>query len=146
MSKSNAWETGILGLLFNATPIANVADDAGTSPLTNLYVALHTAQPSESGDQTSNETAYTGYARFASTRDTNASTGWAVSGNSVSPQADWDFGECTASPGAPLTHMSVGSTASGAGVMFYWGSLSPNITVATGVIPRLKNTSTITED
>ena len=59
MSKSNAYETAILELLFNATPIANIADNAGTSPLTNLYVSLHTADPGETGTATTNECAYT---------------------------------------------------------------------------------------
>jgi len=38
MSKSNAFENSLLKLIFNATAIANLADNAATSPLTNLYV------------------------------------------------------------------------------------------------------------
>ena len=51
MSKSDAFEADLLKLLFNATAIANVADNAASSPLTNLFVALHTADPGETGTQ-----------------------------------------------------------------------------------------------
>jgi hypothetical protein len=143
MSKGNTFENDLLKLLFNATAIANIADNAATSPLTNLYVSLHTADPGEAGDQTTSETAYTGYARIAVARTTG---GWTVTTNSVSPVANIDFGECTASPGAAITHFGVGTASSGAGKLLYSGTVTPNITMAVGVIPRLKTTSTITED
>lgn len=143
MSKGDTFENDLLRLIFNATAIANLADNAGTSPLTNLSVALHTADPGESGTQSTSETAYTGYARVSVAR---TSGGWTVTGNSVSPVASIDFGECTASPGAAITHFSVGPTGGGATKIFYSGAITPNITMATGVIPRLKTTSTVTED
>ena len=146
MSKSDFWENGILALLFNGTAITGVADNTGTSPLTNLYLRLYTAATTDSQNSTTNETAYTNYAAFASTRNTNASTGWAVTGNSVSPQADFDFPEVGATAGAALQGFMVCSAATGDVNNFYHGTLSPNITVATGVIPRIKSTSTITED
>lgn len=143
MSKSNTLENDWLKLLFNATAIANIADNAATSPLTNLYVRLHTADPGETGDQTTNETAYTGYAAVAVAR---TSGGWTVTGNSVSPAANIEFPECTASPGAAITHASVGTAATGTGKVLYKGALTPNITMAVGVIPRLTTSSAITED
>lgn len=143
MSKGNTFENDFLKLIFNATAIANIADNAASSPLTNLYVSLHTADPGEAGDQTTSETAYTGYARIAVARNSGA---WTVTANSVSPVANIDFGECSASPGGVLTHFAVGTAASGAGKLLYSGTISPNITMAVGVIPRLKTTSTITED
>ena len=45
MGKSSTFDNDWLKLIFNATAIANIADNAATSPLTNLYVALHTADP-----------------------------------------------------------------------------------------------------
>jgi hypothetical protein len=143
MSKGNTFENDWLKLIFNATAIANIADNAATSPLTNLQVSLHTADPGEAGDQTTSETAYTGYARVAVARTTG---GFTVTTNSVSPVANIDFGECTASPGAAITHFAVGTASSGAGKLLYSGTVTPNITMAVGVIPRLKTTSTITED
>ena len=142
MSKSNAYETDILGLLFNATPIALVADDTATTPLTNLYLALHSSDPGEAGTQTTNEVAYTSYARVAVAR---SNAGFTVSGNSVVLAADVDFPECTGST-ATATHFSVGSLASGAGKIFYSGTVTPNISISTGVTPRLTTGTTITED
>jgi len=141
MSKGNNLENDILALIFNATAIPDLAENDSTSPATTLTVALHTADPGEAGTQATNETAYTGYARIAVAR---TSGGWTVTGNSVSPVANIDFGECTASPGAALTHFSVGTGVSNE--LLYSGTLTPNITMAIGVIPRIKTTSTITED
>lgn len=140
MSKSNATETALLNLVFKATDWGNIADDTVTSPATNLTVALHTANPGEAGDQTTSETAYTGYARVNVARG----AGWTVTGDSVSPAANIDFGECTAAAGGAITHFSVGTGTGDA--MLYYGTVTPNITMAVGVIPRLKTTSTITED
>jgi len=141
--KGDTFENDFLKLIFNATAIANLADNAASSPETNLSVALHTADPTDAGTQSSSETAYTGYARISVAR---TSGGWTVTGNSVSPVANIDFGECTASPGGAITHFSVGPTGGGATKILYAGTVTPNITMATGVIPRLKTTSTITED
>ena len=141
MSKGNTFETDILALIFNATAIADLADNDATSPATNLSVALHTADPGDAGTQLTSETAYTGYARVNVAR---TSGGWTVSGGSVSPVANIDFAECTAAPGAAITHFSVGTGV--ANKLLYSGTVTPNITMAVGVIPRLKTTSTITED
>jgi len=143
MSKSNTFENDLLLLIFNATAIANIADNAASSPLTQLFVALHTADPGETGVQNTSETAYTGYARVAVNRNSGA---WTVTANSVSPNANIDFGVCTASPGAAITHASVGVASSGATKILYKGALSASITMATSVIPRLATGSAITED
>lgn len=142
MSKSNSLETSILALLFNATAIANVADNAASSPITNLYVSLHTSDPGEAGDQTTNETSYTSYARVAVAR---TSGGWTVTGNSVSPAADISFPACTGST-ATITHFGIGTASSGAGVLLYSGTVTPNIAVASGVTPKLTTATAITED
>jgi len=141
MSKGDTFENDILKLFLNGTAITGLADNAASSPVTNLSVALHTADPGESGTQSTSETAYTGYARVNVARTTG---GWTVTANSASPVANIDFGECTASPGGAITHFSVGTGVSNK--LLYSGTVSPNITMAVGVIPRLKTTSTITED
>ena len=143
MSKSNAFETDLLGLIFNGTAIASLADNASASPLTNLYLALHTAGPGEAGNQSTSEVSYTGYSRVAVAR---TSGGWTVTGNSVSPVAAIEFGEMTGGTGGTVTHASIGTASTGTGKILYSGALTPNITVALGVLPRIKNTSTITED
>src|SRR3954462_12337458 len=111
MSKGNTFENDLLKLIFNATTIANIAIDATSSPLTNLYVSLHTADPGEAGDQTTSETSYTSYARVAVARTTG---GWTVTANSVSPVASIDFPACTGST-ATITHWAVGTASSSAG-------------------------------
>lgn len=141
MSKGDTFENDLLKLIFQAVAIANIADNAAASPATTLTVALHTADPGEAGTQLTNETAYTGYARVTVAR---SGAGWTVTTNSVSPVANIDFGECTASPGAAITHVSVGTGVSNK--LLYSGALTPNIAMAAGVIPRIKTTSTITED
>ena len=141
MSKGNTYETDILALIFNATAIADLADNDATSPATTLTVALHTADPGEAGTQLTSEIAYTGYARIAVARTTG---GWTVTGNSVSPVANIDFGEMTGGAGGTVTHFSVGTGA--ANKLLYSGTVTPNIAVTSGVIPRLKTTSTVTED
>ena len=142
MSKGDTFENDWLKLIFNATAIANIADNAAASPLTNLYVALHTADPGEAGTQSTSEATYTGYARVAVAR---TSGGWTVAANSVSPVANIDFGACTAGTNT-ITYWSVGVASSGATKILYSGAVSPSISVSAGVTPRLTTASTVTED
>jgi len=142
MSKGDTFENDWLKLIFQATAIANIADNAATSPLTNIYVSLHTAAPADAGNQTTNETAYTSYARVAVAR---TSGGWTVTGNSVSPTANIDFPACTGGT-ATITHFGIGTASSGTGKLLYSGTVSPNISVSSGVTPRLTTASTVTED
>lgn len=147
MSKSNTFENEILLHIFNNVAITNVGDAAGLLPSAaagNLYFALHTADPDEAGNQSTNEAAYTGYARMALPR---TSAAFNVSGSGVNLVSNLEFGACTANPGAPLTHFSIGVAASGATKILYSGTLSPTVTVAVGVIPRLTTAANmVTED
>lgn len=143
MSKSNTFENDLLKLIFNATPIAGLADNASASPVTTLYLALHTADPGEDATQTTNEVAYTGYARIAVAR---SSAGWTVTDNSVSPVAVIEFGEMTAGTPSTATHVTIGTASTGVGKVLYRGTLTPNVSIAVGVVPRIRTTSTITED
>lgn len=148
MSKGNAFASDLLALIFHGTAIADLAENDSTSPATNLYISLHTADPGEAGTAATSETSYTNYARQAVARST---AGWTLATGdpdpaSISPAADVDFPECGATPGAALTHFGVTTAVSGATILLYHGTLTPNITMATGVIPRVKSTSTITED
>lgn len=142
MSKSDTFENDLLKMIFNASAIANLADNAASSPLTNLYVALHTADPGETGTQSTSEAAYTSYARVAVAR---TSGGFTVTGSSVSPVANISFPACTGST-ATITFWSVGVASSGATKILYSGAVSPSISVSSGVTPILTTASTITED
>lgn len=142
MGKGNATSNNILKLIFNATAWANVAQDNATTPLTQIAVALHTADPGAAGTQSTSETAYTSYARVNVNRNTG---GWtASSAQSTSPVANIDFPACTGST-STITHFSVGKTGGGATEILYSGTVTPNISVSTGVTPRLTTASTITE-
>lgn len=142
MSKGDTFENDLLKLIFNATAIANLADNAATSPLTNLFVALHTADPGEAGTQATSEATYTSYARTSVAR---TSGGWTVTTNSVSPAATISAPAGTGGSGT-LTHWSVGVASSGATKILYSGTITPNIVSGNGVTPQLTTASTITED
>ncbi len=142
MSKSNTSENAILALIYNATTWANIANNATTSPLGSLWLALHTADPGEAGSATTSEAAYGAYARVIVTRD---NTGFTVSGNTVTLTAAKEFPEATSGTDL-LTHFSVVTSASGAGTVIHRGALSANIQIAAGVRPRLGTGTTITEE
>ena len=140
-AKGSTFDNDLLKLIFNATGIANIADNAATSPLTNLFVALHTSSPGAGGNQSTNEAAYTGYARVSVAR---TSSGFTISGSSVSPAANITFPAATGGSETE-TFWSIGTASSGAGKILYFGSISPTIPVVTGVSPVLITTSTVTE-
>lgn len=144
MSKTNSWENGVLELLFKNTNFANVGDATGlrgSSTAGNLYVSLHTGDPGEAGDQTTNECAYTSYARVAVAR---SGSGFVVTNDSVSPAANVDFPACTGGT-ETATHFGIGTASSSTGVLLYKGSISPTIAISSGVTPRLTTASAVTE-
>ncbi len=134
MSMSNASETNLLNLLFNNTDWPNVGDAAGlqnSAAAGSFYVALHTADPTDTGNQTTSEVSYTGYARVAVAR---SGAGFTVSGAQVSNAATVQFGECTAGT-ATATHFSVGLLSAGAGDILYSGALSASRAISAGITP-----------
>lgn len=142
MGKSTTFSNDFLKLVYNAVAIANIADNAAVSPLTNLYVALHTADPGAGGNQSTNEVTYTGYARVPVARTAG---GWTVTGASVSPAADITFGTPTAAAGQVATFASVGVANTGATKILHSGALTPSITITLSVPPVVKAGSTIGE-
>ena len=139
--KGTTFDNDILKAIFQATGIANLLDNAASAPLTSLFVALHTADPTNAGTQSSNEATYTGYARVAVAR---TSGGWTVTGASVSPAAVINFPPCTAGTNT-ITHWSVGVASSGATKILYSGTVTPNISVSNGVTPQLTTATAVTE-
>lgn len=144
MSKGNTFEDDLLKMILNATPIANLCDNAAASPLTNLYVALHTADPGEAGTQATSEIAYTSYARVAVTRN-NGTPGWTITSGSASPVATINFPAGTGGSGT-ATHFSIGVASSGASKILYKGTITTPIVCGAGVTPQLTTAGTITED
>lgn len=143
MSKGNTFENDLMKLIFQATAIANIADNAASSPLTNLYVSLHTSDPGEAGDQTTNETSYTSYARVAVAR---SGSGWTVTGNQAENAALVQFPQCTGGS-ATITHVGVGTASSGTGKLLYKGALSASLSVSSGIQPQFAaGALTVSED
>lgn len=132
MSKGNTFENDLLLLIFNATTIADIAENDTSSPLTDLYVSLHTGDPGEGGSQTTSEAAYTSYARVGVAR---SGAGWTVSGNAVSNAALIQFPQCTGGS-ETLTHFAVGTASGGAGKVLYKGALSASLAVSSGIQPQ----------
>jgi hypothetical protein len=142
MSISNTTESAILALVFNATAWSNYADNAASSPQTNIVVALHTADPGDTGTQTTSESAYTSYARVNVAR---TSGGWTETSGSVSPVANIDFPAGTGGSGT-VTYFSTGKSGGGATAILWSGTVTPNIVTGNGVTPRLTTATTITLD
>ena len=147
-AKSATFDNDLLKLIFQAVNIANIADNTATAPLTSLYVALHTADPSTTagagtvGTQNASEISYTGYTRVAVAR---TSGGFTVTAASVSPAAAIVFGQMTAGTGGTVSFWSVGVATTGATKILYSGPVSPTIAVTNGVTPQLTTASAVTE-
>lgn len=142
MSISNTTETAILKLVFQAVAWANYADNAATSPETNIVVALQTADPTDTGTMSSSEVTYTSYARVNVLRTTG---GWTETTGTVTPVANIDFPAGTGGSGT-VSFFSVGKSGGGASAILWSGSVTPNIVTGNGVTPRLTTATTITLD
>lgn len=135
MSMSNAAEQALLDLLFLNTDWANVGDAGGlqnSATAGSFYVALHTADPGEAGDQTTSEAAYTSYARVAVARDAG---GWTRTTSTIANTALVQFPQCSGSS-ALCTHFSIGTASSGAGQIIVSGALVSSLSVSTGIQPQ----------
>ena len=145
MSKSNTHENDYLKLIFNNTSMTLVGDAAGilaSAAAGSLYFSLHTADPGETGDQTTNEVAYTSYARVAVAR---TSGGFTVATNTVTLVANVTFPAGTGGTGT-ATNWGIGTSVSGVGKLLYKGSISPSIVCGNGVTPQLTAGTVVTED
>lgn len=146
MSATNAFETAILQLLFTNTNAANVGDATGLRGSTtagNFWISLHTADPGETGTQSTSEATYTGYARVSVVR---SGSGWTVSGNTASNAAAINFAACTGGSNV-ITHFGIGSDSTGTGNLFFKGALTSSLTVSSGITPSFAIAAlTVTDD
>lgn len=124
MSFSNTAETAILNYIFVGT---NVSWDGNS----DLWLALHTADPGEAGSAVTSEAAYGSYARVAVTRATD----FTVSGNQVSNANLEQFPQCT-SGSETITYASIVTSSSGAGTIIVRAALNTSIPVSTGIQPQ----------
>jgi hypothetical protein len=136
MSLTNTAEAALLDLLFLNTDWANVGDASGlqnSATAGSLYISLHSSDPGEAGDQTTNEITYGApYARVAVAR---TSGGWTRSVSTMSNTALVQFPQCT-SGSATATHFGIGTASSGAGSLILKGALSSSLSISTGIQPQ----------
>ena len=131
--KGNNNSIGFLSGIFQqviTTDYTNLLANAG-SPLTVLYISLHTSDPGAGGNQSTSEAAYTSYARVSVAR---TSGGWSISGETISNVGAITFPACT---GGSETEVSVGigTASSGAGILLWAGPLTSNLAVSSGITP-----------
>lgn len=137
MSASNAFEAEVLELLLNNSNIANLGDATGvrgSSTAGSCFVRLHTADPGEAGDQTTNEATYTGYGGVAVSR---AGAGWTIAGTAPTTASNASavtFAPCSAGSNS-ITHFSVGFAISGASMIIVSGALTAPLAVSAGITP-----------
>src|SRR4030095_6647845 len=144
MSIADTTENAVLNLVFRAVAWALYADNAGTTPQTNIGISLHTADPGDAGTASTSEVGYTSYTRVNVARTTG---GWSpASGGSISPAANIDFPTGTGGSGT-VTHFATAASnatpPTGAQVLLWSGTVTPNIVTGTGVTPRLTTATTI---
>jgi hypothetical protein len=124
MSFSNSSETSILQQIFTGTALPWNGN-------TNLWLALHTADPGEAGTAVTSEATYTGYARVQLVRATDITVSGATASNTSLAQ----FPVCTAGS-STCTYVSIVTTASGAGTIIVSGALNSSVAVTTGIQPQ----------
>jgi len=135
MSMTNAAEAALLDLLFLNVDWANIGDAGGlqnSATAGAFFISLHTADPGESGTQSTNEVAYTGYARVSVARTAG---GWTRSVSTVSNTALVQFPQATGGT-ATATHFGIGTDASGAGNLLLKGALNSSLSISNGIQPQ----------
>jgi hypothetical protein len=135
MSASNNLETNLLKLLFQNIAFAGIGDAGGLQPAAtagSLYISLHTSDPGEAGNQSSNECAYTSYARVAVARSAG---GWTVAAANVANAGAVTFPQCTGGSES-ATHFGIGTDASGAGTLLFSGALDASLAIANLITPE----------
>lgn len=135
MSMTNGAEQAFLDLFFLNIDWANIGDAAGlqnSATPGSFYISLHTADPGELGDQTTNETNYTNYARVAVERSSN---GWTRAASTVSNAIKVTFPQCTGGT-STITHFGIGTQATTAGNLLMKGALTASLIVTSGIQPE----------
>ena len=132
---TNAAEQAFLDLLFLNIDWANIGDASGlqnSASAGSFYISLHTADPGEAGDQTTNETNYTSYARVAVNRTAG---GWSRASSTISNVAKITFPLCTGGTSV-ISHFGIGTDSTGAGNLLMKGSLTSSLIASNGIQPE----------
>ncbi len=139
MGMSNASAAHLLALLLENTDWANIGDAGGlrgSSVAGSVYLALHSADPGKTGDQSTNEISYTGYLRLAVARTSGA---WTITGTNPTTcinQALLAWAACTGGTATAL-YASIGRASAGAGEIIASGALGASLSISNGIVPTL---------
>ena len=151
--KGNTNAAGILQAIYQATftDLSTVLANAA-SPITNIYVSLHTADPFTTagsgtiGTQNASEATYgggTGYARVAVARTTG---GWTLTNETITNASAITFGACLGGSGETETYVGIGTASTGTGILLWYGQLTSSLAVSNGITPSIASGSlSITE-
>jgi len=135
MSMTNAAEANLMNLLFLNIDWANIGDAAGlqnSAAAGSFYISLHSADPGEAGNQSTNEIAYTGYARVAVARTAG---GFTLTTATISNTALVQFAQCTGGT-ATASHFGIGTDLSGNGNLIFKGALTSSLSISNGIQPQ----------
>jgi hypothetical protein len=135
MSLTNSAEQAFLDLLFTNVNWANIGDATGlrsSSANGVFYISLHSSDPGEAGNQSSNEISYTPYARASINRE---GATWVRAGSTISNNATISFAQCTSGT-ASITHFGIGTDLSGNGNLIMKGNLTATLAVSAGIAPQ----------
>ena len=136
-SISNAFANELALLLFNNTDIANIGDVAGlqnSATAGSLFIHLHTSDPGDAGNSSTNEAAYDSYAAVAVNRTGGS---WIISGRLATNAADIVFPTRSAVGTEVLTHWSIAKEIGGSSIILFKGALSASLTVTNNIAPRI---------
>lgn len=137
----DTFENDLCKFIFNAVDISGIGASTG---ITNIWLGLHTADPTDAGLQGDSEGGYPQYTRKSVVRTAG---GWVVTNNSVSPVASIDFPQNTSTSTGTFTHASIGVTSAAAGgKILAYGAISPTINFSQNVTPRITTGSSFTLD
>lgn len=125
MSKSNATETDFVAYIFTSVAIPWAA-------IPNLYISLHTADPGETGNQSTSEASYTSYARTTVVR---TSAGWSIGTGTAANAALISCPQCTGGSNT-ITYVAIGTTVTGTGQILYSGILNSSLGVSNLITPQ----------
>lgn len=100
-----------------------------------LYISLHTAALNAASSQNTSEATYTGYARVAVP---GGGASWLRAANVMSNQGPVVF-PTNSGANQTVTYMGIGTAASGAGQLLYYGQLTASTIISTGTAPVFQN-------
>ena len=133
MPKSTTTCNNFLALLYNATPWANIADNASVTPITTISIRLATSSYTVASTGSSNEATYSNYALQTTSRATGAGGWTAPTSRATQNVSQITFPQCGVT-GNTITSACT-CKASGSSDVFHYGDLNAPIAVSNLIQP-----------